>query len=103
MAHRVEQLNKKTGVTYVYESQAYWDKEKKQARSKRVCVGKLDPKTGEFIPSKRLTSSTAAALDPSVTASAQVIGPMVVLDAFSKKIGLTIGTGKNFHIFHKNY
>jgi len=89
MAHRVEQLNKKTGVTYVYESQAYWDKEKKQARSKRVCVGKLDPKTGEFIPSKRLTSSTAAALDPSVTASAQVIGPMVVLDAFSKKIGLT--------------
>ena len=54
MAHRVELLNKKTGITYVYESQPYWDKEKKQARSKRVCIGKLDPKTGVFIPSKTI-------------------------------------------------
>lgn len=64
MAHRVELLNKKTGITYVYESQPYWDKEKKQARSKRVCIGKLDPKTGTFIPSKRLTGSAAPVLDP---------------------------------------
>jgi len=45
--------NRKTGVTYVYESTAYWDKEKQQARSHRKCIGKLDPETGEFIPSKK--------------------------------------------------
>jgi len=36
--------NKKNGVTYVYESRGYWDKEKQQARNNRVCIGKLDPK-----------------------------------------------------------
>ena len=47
--------NKKNGITYVYESTNYWDKEKKQSRSKRVCVGKLD-EDGNLIPSKRLTN-----------------------------------------------
>lgn len=40
------------GTTYVYEVNAYWDKEKKQARQKRVCLGKKDDMTGETIPSK---------------------------------------------------
>ena len=43
--------SKQNGVTYVYESTGYWDKEKKQARNKRICIGKIDPKTGEFVPS----------------------------------------------------
>lgn len=47
--------NKNNGTTYVYESQGYWDKEKQQSRSKRVCIGKLDAETGELIPSKRLS------------------------------------------------
>lgn len=46
--------NKNNGTIYVYESTNYRDKEKKQSRSKRVCVGKLD-KNGNLIPSKRLT------------------------------------------------
>jgi len=33
--------NKKNQTTYVYESTAYWDKEKQQSRNTRVCVGKL--------------------------------------------------------------
>ena len=45
--------NKKNGVTYVYESSGYWDKEKQQARNIRTCIGKLDPVTGEIIPSKK--------------------------------------------------
>nr|WP_319219061.1 hypothetical protein [uncultured Trichococcus sp.] len=45
--------NKKNGTTYVYESTNYWDKEKKQSRSKRVCIGKLD-EAGNLVPSKRL-------------------------------------------------
>lgn len=49
---------------------------------------KLDPITGEFVPSKRLDPQQAAVRDPSVTASAQVVGPAVLLDEFSKRTGL---------------
>lgn len=46
--------NKKNGTTYVYESENYWDKEKKQTRSKHKCIGKIDPETGRIIPLKHL-------------------------------------------------
>ncbi|MHB9057107.1 MAG: hypothetical protein ACYC2P_13335 [Paludibacteraceae bacterium] len=46
----VNHKNKRTGVTYIYESESYWDKEKKQPRSKRTLIGKLDEATGEVIP-----------------------------------------------------
>ena len=34
----------------MYESESYWDKEKKQPRSRRKLIGKLDEETGEIIP-----------------------------------------------------
>lgn len=44
-------FNKQNGVTYVYEVvENYWDKEKKQSRSKRKLIGKIDPVTGEIVP-----------------------------------------------------
>lgn len=43
----------KNGSVYVYESKSYWDSEKKQPRSKRTLLGKLDPETGEIIPTKK--------------------------------------------------
>ena len=46
----VKQLDKRSGITYVYESVSYWDKEKKQERSKRTLVGRLDPVSGEIVP-----------------------------------------------------
>lgn len=46
----IKQYHKDTGVTYVFESEDYWDPEKKQARSRRRCIGKLDPATGEIVP-----------------------------------------------------
>lgn len=46
----IKHKDKRTGVTYVYESESYWDKEKKQPRSKRTLIGKLDEETGEIIP-----------------------------------------------------
>ena len=46
---QVKVFNKARGVTYVYESESYWDKEKKQPRSKRKLIGKIDPKTGEIV------------------------------------------------------
>jgi len=43
--------NKQNGVTYVYEViENYWDKEKKQSRSRRKLIGKIDPATGEIVP-----------------------------------------------------
>ena len=43
--------NKQNGVTYVYEVvENYWDKEKKQSRSKRKLIGNIDPVTGEIVP-----------------------------------------------------
>jgi len=55
----VYQSNKITGITYVYENQAYWDKTKKQSRSRRKLVGKLDPETGEVIPTRIYRKHTA--------------------------------------------
>jgi hypothetical protein len=45
----VYQTNKKTGVTYAYESVSYWDKDKQQSRARRKCIGKLDPETRQII------------------------------------------------------
>ena len=46
----VYQKDKRTGITYAYESKAVWDKEKKQSRAKRRLIGRLDPDTGEIVP-----------------------------------------------------
>ena len=88
MTYRVHQVNKKTGVTYVYEATSIWDKEKKQPRNQQVCIGKLDPVTGEFIPSKRLNPIQAAIRDPAVTATAVVVGPTLLLDKITMELEL---------------
>lgn len=92
MPYRVEHKNKKTGIVYVYESVAVWNKEKRQARNKQVCIGKLDPVTGELIPSRRLQQVAIAAEKPAniplPTATATIIGPAMVLDAMSGRLGL---------------
>ena len=88
MAFQLYKVNKKTGITYVYESTSYWDKEKKQPRNKQICVGKLDPISKEFIPSKRLKPEQAVARDPAVTASASIVGPLMILNSITTKLGL---------------
>lgn len=44
----VYQTDKRSGITYAYESKAYWDKDKKQSRSKRTLIGRVNPETGEI-------------------------------------------------------
>lgn len=46
----IKQYDKRSGITYVYDSKSYYDKEKKCSRAKRTLIGKLDPETGEIIP-----------------------------------------------------
>lgn len=53
--------NKARNVTYVYESVSYWDKEKKQPRSHRKLIGRIDPATGDVVPTgKRINTDTSA-------------------------------------------
>ena len=54
----VHQVNKKTGVTYVYESISYWDKDKRQSRAKRRCIGRIAPGTKEVIPTQKREAPT---------------------------------------------
>ena len=71
----IKQYHKDTDTTYVYESTSYWDEEKKQSRSKRRVIGKLDPVTGEIIPTGKRgrknkdPQDTAVTPDKSATAS----------------------------------
>lgn len=46
----IKQFDKRTGITYVYDSKSFYDKEKKCSRAKRTLIGKIDPDTGEMIP-----------------------------------------------------
>ena len=41
--------DKRSGLTYAYETTYVWDKEKKQPRSKRKYLGRVDPETKEII------------------------------------------------------
>lgn len=43
-------LKHKNGTTYVYENVSYWDKKSKKPKSKRKCIGHLDPETGTVQP-----------------------------------------------------
>lgn len=49
---QVRLYRKDLDVTYVYESKSYWDKEEKKHKSKRRLIGKIDPATGEIVPTR---------------------------------------------------
>ena len=46
----IYQTDKRSGITYAYENQSFWDPELKRSKSKRKLIGRVDPKTGELIP-----------------------------------------------------
>lgn len=90
--------NKKSGVTYVYECQSFWNKEKKRPDSIRKCIGKLDSETNEIIISSKQilpTKLTTAKLEPTV-ASIKTIGSTVFLDYICEKTGLASILKKSF-------
>ena len=65
----IYQTNKKTGITYVIESESYWDKEKQQPRSHRTIIGKVDPDTGEIVPTKKYNREKKATSPSNVRSS----------------------------------
>ena len=56
----VYQLDKRSGITYAYESKAWWDKEKGQSRSKRRLIGRVDEETGQIVPTDGRVRKAAA-------------------------------------------
>lgn len=46
----VYQHDKRCGITYAYESYSSWDNEAKKKRFKRKLIGRVDPDTGEIVP-----------------------------------------------------
>ena len=87
--------NKANGIIYVYESTAFWDKDKKQARNRRKCLGKLDPQSGKIIPSPKidLTALVSPAKRPgplpNLVYQRRFYGAIYLLDAIGEKLGLT--------------
>lgn len=94
----IKQHDKRSGNTYIYESTSYWDKEKKQPRSKRKLVGKLDPATGEILPTdgrgkKRgtphLDNPAKRCPVPVIKTERLFYGATYLFDQIGKETGLT--------------
>lgn len=95
----ITQTDKRSGITYAYETEYYWDKIKKQSRSKRVCIGKVDPISGKIVPTrgrtkksetKTLKSSSGKTGPKPFTESKHLYyGATYLLETFSDSIGLT--------------
>ncbi len=93
----VHQYDKRSGITYAYESISHWDKEKKQSRAKRTLIGRVDDKTGEVIPTKRvnkpkvLTPPTEPKRGPApnTETSRKFYGATYLLDELGQQLGLT--------------
>ena len=50
MACIIHATDKRSGLTYAYRSESYWDKEKKAPRCRRTLLGRVDTVTGEIVP-----------------------------------------------------
>ena len=95
----VTQTDKRSGITYAYETTYRWDKEKKQSRAKRICVGKVDQQTGEIVPTRgRARKGESKIPDqlsvkrgpkPFVATRHLYYGATYLLEAFADQIGLT--------------
>ena len=67
----IKQLNKKTGITYVYESRSYRDKETEQPRSERRLIGRIDDATGEIVPTRKKQKNVTTNVKNSVATTAE--------------------------------
>jgi transposase len=81
---QIKQKNKRTGIEYVYESEGYWDKDKKQGRYKtRKLIGHIDKATGLLVPNRPTKASPANSNSRRLFCGAEHM-----LDNLSAQIGL---------------
>jgi transposase len=75
--------DKRVGITYAYENFSYWDKEKKQPRSRRKLIGRLDEETGEIIPTRKRKPPM-----PEQTSKRTFGGATYLFDEIVKELGI---------------
>lgn len=97
----IRQFDKRSGITYVYESISYWDKEKKQARSHRTLIGRLDTETGQVVQTdgrgkRRGQTKQTVSTDggkrgrkPSARTQRLFFGATYLFDQIGEKLGVT--------------
>ena len=96
----IHQTDKRSGITYAYETTYRWDPEKKQSRSKRTIIGRVDKATGEIVPtdgrmkkakSKSETDNPVKKPGPKpvINTRHMYYGATYLLEEMSNDIGLT--------------
>lgn len=93
MATIVYQTDKRSGITYAYQSISYWNKEKKQSRARRTLIGRVDSETGDIVPTDGRNRKTADKKNPVKQAnriSRSYYGATYLLDAIGEKLGITL-------------
>jgi len=89
MAAIIHQTDKRSGITYAYESISYWDKEKKQSRARRKLIGRVT-EDGEIVPTDGRGHRRGKANGKSVKSlpGRSFYGATYLLDAIGEKLGL---------------
>lgn len=96
----VHQTDKRSGITYAYNAEYSWDKEKKQSRSKRSLIGRVDQQTGEIKPTDgrmkkeesdsniENSSPVKRGPKPAPYANRSFCGATYLFDAIGEKLGI---------------
>lgn len=95
----IYQKDNRSGITYAYEAVYRWDKEKKQSRSVRTLIGRLNEETGEIVPTdgrnrkkkENIENGTSKKRGPkpSPVVKHQYYGATYLLDCISEELGIT--------------
>ena len=99
----VYQKDKRSDITYAYESKSYWDREKQQSRAKRTLIGRVDEASGRIVPTdgrgrKKKDADSPRKRGPVPTTSVRRLfyGATYLLDAIGKNLGITADLKKCF-------
>lgn len=95
MATIIHQKDKRSGITYAYRSESWWDKEKKQSRAKRTLIGRVNKETGAIEDTdgrgrQRLAGKSGGRRGPVPTevVKRSFYGATYLFDAISDKLGI---------------
>ena len=94
----IYQTDKRSRITYAYESISFWDKDKQQSRAKRTLIGRLDPDSGSIIATdgrmkkdakgEDLQASTKQGSVPIDQHARRYYGATYLLDMIGEKTGI---------------
>jgi transposase len=102
----VYQTDNRSGITYAYESVSRWDKERKQSRSTRTLIGRVDAETGAIVPTdgrmkgEKVPKTPAKALKPPKYVRL-FYGATYLFDAIGEKLGVAEDLRLCFPDIHK--